>query len=402
MRALEGIKVVDFSWVGVGPWTVRHLAHHGAIVIHVETSRAVDVLRLTPPFKGGKTDINKAAYFALYNSNKYGMTLNLNHPKARDVAIKLIKWADILVESFTPGTMKRWGLSYEDVVKIKEDIIYFSTCQMGQTGPRATHPAFGTQLVSYSGFTYLTGWPDRGPTGPYGPYTDTIAPHFGVSLIVAALMYRERTGKGVHIDLSQLEASLQFIGPLLVEFFLSGEVQGRMGNRDPQACPHGAFRCRGDDRWIFIEVWNDEEWEALKRVMGNPDWAEEERFRTFMGRKRNEDELERLIEAWTITKDAYALMEELQREGVPAGVVQKGEDLLKDPRLRSLPYYWEIEHPEIGKHIYEGPPYTMSKTPPKVNMPAPLLGQHTEFVCTKILGIPDEEFISLFEEGVFE
>ncbi len=402
MKVLSGIKVADFTWVGVGPWTARHLAHHGATVVHVETSRAPDVLRLTPPFKGGRTDVNKAAYHALYNSNKYGITLNLNHPKAREVALRLIKWADIVFESFTPGTMKRWGLSYEDVKEIKPDIIYFSTCQMGQTGPRAKHPAFGTQLVSYAGFTYLTGWPDRGPTGPYGPYTDTLAPPLGATLVVAALMYRNKTGRGVHIDLSQFENALQFIGPVLMSYILNGEIYERVGNRDPQACPHGAFRCRGDDRWIFIEVWNDDEWKALVRVMGEPEWASDERFKTFRGRKENEDELERLIEAWTITKDAYELMDMLQKEGVPAGVVQKGEDLYRDPYLKSLPYYWELEHPEIGKHHYEGPPFKLSKTPAKLEMPAPTLGQHTEFVVTRFLGYSDEEFVEMLQEGVFE
>ncbi|RLF45009.1 MAG: CoA transferase, partial [Thermoplasmata archaeon] len=209
-------------------------------------------------------------------------------------------------------------------------------------------------------------------------------------------------GRGVHIDLSQFENALQFIGPVLMSYILNGEIYERVGNRDPQACPHGAFRCRGDDRWIFIEVWNDDEWKALVRVMGEPEWASDERFKTFRGRKENEDELERLIEAWTITKDAYELMDMLQKEGVPAGVVQKGEDLYRDPYLKSLPYYWELEHPEIGKHHYEGPPFKLSKTPAKLEMPAPTLGQHTEFVVTRFLGYSDEEFVEMLQEGVFE
>jgi crotonobetainyl-CoA:carnitine CoA-transferase CaiB-like acyl-CoA transferase len=298
--------------------------------------------------------------------------------------------------------MAKWGLGYSDLVKIKPDIIMFSTCQQGQTGPHASLAALGTQLVSLAGFTYLTGWPDRPPTGPYGPYTDIPAPYFATTAILAALRHRRKTGRGIHIDIAQFETAIQFLAPLVLDYFANGTVAERMGNRCHYAAPHGAFRCKGEDRWCFIAVYTDDEWKALCQVMGEPDWTRSERFATFLSRKRNEDELELLVANWTANFDAYELMQKLQDASVPAGVLQTGEDLHNDPQLKHRHYLHQLEHPEIGRHSYEGLPFKLSKTTSEFKMPAPLLGQHTEYVCTKILGMSDEEFVALMAEGVFE
>jgi len=221
---LEGIKIADFSWVGVGPITTSYLAQYGAEVVRVESSKRPELLRVTPPFRGNTTHVNKSAYFANFNVNKYGMCLNLNHPKACEIAKRLVMWADVVAESFTPGVMAKWGLGYSDLVKIKPDIIMFSTCQQGQTGPHASLAALGTQLVSLAGFTYLTGWPDRPPTGPYGPYTDIPAPYFATTAILAALRHRRKTGRGIHIDIAQFETAIQFLAPLVLDYFANGTV----------------------------------------------------------------------------------------------------------------------------------------------------------------------------------
>src|SRR5512136_330038 len=209
--ALTGLRVADFTWSVAGPLTIKFLADHGAEVIHIESSTRPELLRVLPPYKDKKPGLNRSAYNACLNNNKYGLSLDMNHPRAKEVLQRLIHWADVVAENFSPGVMAKWGLSYEDLVKIKPQIIMFSTSQMGQTGPRARIGAYGTQLVSLAGFTHLTGWPDRDPTGPYGPYTDTTIPHVGVAAIMTALLRQRRTGKGTHIDISQFETALNFI-----------------------------------------------------------------------------------------------------------------------------------------------------------------------------------------------
>ena len=401
-KVFTEVKIVDFGWVVVGPTTVKYLADQGAEVIHIESSTRPDVLRVTPPFKDKIAGLNRSAYQACINNNKYCLALNMNHQRAREVIGRLINWADVIAESYSPGTMAKWGLSYDDLVKIKPDIIMYSTSQQGQTGRHSRIAALGTQLVSLAGFTYLTGWPDSGPTGPYGPYTDTIAPPIGAAAIAAALDYRRRTGRGVYIDLSQYEAAINFLSPIILDYTVNKHVQSAQGNRCPYAAPHGIFPGKGDDRWCAIAVFTEEEWHALCNAMGNPEWVKEPRFATLQGRKGNEDELEQLLAQWTINYDARELMYKLQKAGVPAGVVENGEDIQNDPQLAHRHYLWELEHPEIGKHSYEAPPFRLSKTPAELNKPGPCLGEDTEYVCTKILGISDELFIELLAEGVFE
>ena len=278
----------------------------------------------------------------------------------------------------------------------------FSTSQQGQNGRHSRIAALGTQLVSLAGFTYLTGWPDRGPTGPYGPYTDATAPPVGAAAIAAALDYRRRTGRGLYIDLSQYEAGINFLAPALLDYTVNKRVQSAQGNRCLYAAPHGIFPCKGDDQWCAIATFTDEEWQALCQAMGNPEWTKEPRFTTLLGRKRNEDELEQLLARWTTSYDAKELMYKLQGQGVPAGVAENGEDIQNDPQLAHRHYLWELEHPEIGKHSYEAPPFRLSKAPAELNKPASRLGQDTEYVCTNILRMSDKLFVELLSQGVFE
>lgn len=401
-QVFEGIKIVDFTWAGAGPMAVRYLSDHGAKVIHVESSTKPEILRTTPPFKDGIVGMNRSAYFANFNCNKYGLSLNLNHPQAKEVTRRLVAWADIVAENFTPAVMKKWGLSYDDLVKIKPDVIMLSSSQQGQTGPHATQPGLGTQLVSMSGFSHITGWPDRGPTGPYGPYTDTIAPLFSAAAVIAALDYRRRTGKGQYLDLSQYEAALHFLAPLLLDFNVNGREAERKGNRCSQATPHGAYPCRGEDRWCVIAVFTEEEWQNLCHALGMPQLAQDPRFATLEARKQNEDALDEIISRWTAYFSAEEVMAMLQERGVPAGVVQTGEDLHNDPQLKHRRFLWELEHTEIGRHLYDGSPFLLSNTPYELRMPGPCMGEHNEYVCTEILGFTDVEFLALLRSGVFE
>lgn len=401
-KVFEGVKVADFTWVAAGPTTTKYLADHGALVVHAETGTKLDLLKLTPPFRDGIAGLNRSAYSACLNNNKYGLALNLNHPRSREITRRLVDWADIVAESYSPGTMARWGMAYEDLARVRPDIIMFSTSQQGQTGPRSRIAAYGTQLTALAGFSHLTGWPDREPTGPYGPYTDTVAPPLGAAAMAAALDYRRRTGRGVHIDLSQYEAALGFLAPVLLDYAVNGHVQGRVGNRAACAAPHGVFPCKGDNRWCAIAVFSEEEWHGLCAVLDSPGWATAARFSSLPLRKENEDELEALLAGCTVNHDAGELMYRLQAAGVPAGLAENGEDLHADPQLAQRGFFIELDHAEIGKHFYESPPFRLPATPAELNKPGPVIGEDTEYVCTRLLGVPQGLFDELLVEGVFE
>lgn len=400
-QAFQGLKVADFSWHAAGPMIIKFLGDHGATVVHVESSTRIDGLRTTPPFKDGKPGINRATSFADYNNNKYGLTLDLKHPKGLELARKLIVWADVVAESFLPGTMKRLGLGYEEIRRVNPGVVMLSSCNQGQTGPNALKPGFGTQLTAQSGFVNVTGWPDRTPVLPWGAYTDFVSGKLGAAILIAALDYKRRTGKGQFIDLSQYESSLQFVAPLLLDYSVNGTVASRRGNKSSFAAPHDCYQCIGDDRWCAIAVFNDEEFEALCRVMGVSDLANDPRFATILDRKRNEAELDSIVEKWTLQLSAKEVMSRLQKAGVAAGVVQVPEEILNDPQLEHMNRFPKLEHPEIGWHHCDAPSFRLSKTPFEMTMPAPLLGQHNEYVCTSLLGISDDEFVGLMEQGVF-
>ena len=400
-NALTGLKVADFTWSVAGPLTVKFLADHGAEVIHVESSTRPELLRVLPPYRDRQPGLNRSAYNACLNNNKYGLGLDMNHPRAKEVLQRLILWADVVAENFSPGIMAKWGLSYEDLVKVKPEIIMFSTSQMGQTGPRARIGAYGTQLVSLAGFTHLTGWPDRDPTGPYGPYTDTTIPHIGIAAIMAALLQKRRTGKGTHIDISQFETALNFISPILLEYGMNRRAATRKGNRSGRGAPHGVYRCQGEDRWCAIAVYSDEEWEKLCRVMGRPELAAAPGFASSQLRLENEDEIDRLVSEWTAEQPAEELMKMLHEVGIAAGVAQTGKDLLEhDPQLAHRRFFRELEHKEIGRHRYETPPFRLSKTPCELTTPGPCLGEHNEYVCKRILGFSDKEYDNLMADRV--
>lgn len=401
-QVFEGVKVVDFSWYAVGPQTARHLADHGAEVIRVESSARMDALRNSGPFRDGVPGVNRSGYFANQNANKYGLTLNLKLPRAVEIARRLVARADVVTESFTGGVMEKWGLGYDDLKKVKPDIIMVSMSAQGRGGPYSNHSCFGHVLQALCGVNHLAGWADGYPVGAYGPYTDFFVPHLSATAVIAALAYRRRTGKGQYIELSQLEAGIHCLDTVILEYTANGREQSRLGNRHPQASPHGAYRCQGEDRWCAIAVFTDEEWRSLCRVLGNPEWSKDARFATLSDRLKNAEELDRLVEGWTMNYSPEQVMEMMQAAGVPAGVTKSAQDLHEDPQLKHRNHYWMLDHPEMGPSSYDSPAYKLSKTPSQPRMPAPCLGEHNEFVCTKLLGMSDEEFVALTAEGVFD
>ena len=404
MKALEGIKVVEFAAFAAGPVVGKHMVDYGATVVHVESKARPDGFRTHyPPYKDNIHGLNRSGLFALCNSNKLGITLNLKKaPKATDLAKRIVAWADVAIENFSPGTMKRLGLDYESLKKVNPDIVMLSSSNLGQDGPHAYHAGFGSQLSSLAGFTNLTGYADGPPQILYGPYIDYIAVAYGVGAIIAALDYRDRTGKGQLIDLAQYESGLQFVAPILLDYKLNGKVAMRNANRDPRAAPHGAYPCKGEDSWCALSVFSDEEWNALCRAMGNPAWTRGPSFATHEARKAREEELDQKIGAWTSQLTAREIMERLQAAGARGGVVQTMSDLYDDPQLNHRGQWIELEHPEIGRMHYQRPPYNLTKSPAGPDERDPLLGEHNDYFYLELLGLSQKEYKELIKDGVID
>lgn len=402
MKALQGIKIVDFTWSMAGPLAISFLAGHGATVVHVESSTRPEFFRTSGPYKDRIPGLDRSGYFAFFGANKYSLALNLNHPRAHIVTRRLVEWADVLADNFTPGQMAKWGLDYEQVRKIKPDIIVLSISQMGQTGPLSKLSGTGTNLVGMAGFTAITGWPDREPVQPFGGYPDFISGALSACSLMAALIYRRETGKGQMIDVSQLEAATQFLAPLILNYTVNGEEGKRKGNRCDYAAPNGVYPCKGDDRWCAISVITEEDWSNFCTAIKSPRWTKDPKFSSLTARKKNEDELDRLVSMWTVNFTAEEVMATLQRHGIAAGVVQSACDLVRDPQLTARNTLWELTHRELGNYLHLGELFRLSLTPAAGERPAPCLGEHTEYVCRELLEMPDEEFIELLLDKVFE
>jgi crotonobetainyl-CoA:carnitine CoA-transferase CaiB-like acyl-CoA transferase len=404
MQSLKGIKIVEFAAFAAGPVVGKHLVDHGATVVHIESKVRPDGFRAHyPPYKDNIHGLNRSGLFALCNNDKLDITLNLKKsPKATELAKKVVAWSDVVIENFSPGTMGRLGLGYEDLKKVKPDLIMLSSSNLGQSGPHAHHAGFGSQLSSLAGFTHLTGYPDGPPQILYGPYIDYIAVAYGAVAILAALDYKRRTGKGNYIDTAQYETGLQYLSPILLDYKINGRVAARNANRDPDAAPHGAYPCKDDDSWCVISVGSEIEWKAFCRALGNPPWSTDKKFSSHESRKANEDELDHKVGEWTCTLTARVIMEKLQKTGVKAGVVNRMCDVYEDPQLKARPQWVELEHPEIGKMHYQRPPFLLSKTPPGPAKRDPLLGEHNEHFYCDLLGLTRAEYEGLIKEGVID
>lgn len=389
-----GLKVADFAWVGVGPITSKFLADHGATVVRVESENRPDVLRGAPPCRDNVPGINRSQFFGDFNTSKLGLALDLTQDEAIAIAKRLIAWSDVMIESFTPGAVQRMGLDYERLREINPGLVMVSTCLMGQTGPARKMSGYGYHAGAIAGYYEVTGWPDRAPSGPWTAYTDTIAPRFVSTVLAAALDRRRRTGEGCYIDLAQLEAALHFLGPELLDYQVNGRSVTRIGNRDRFAAPQGCYPCLGEDNWVAIAVDTDEQWRALAGVVGCS-----EDHSTNAERLAAHDAIDEVVSAWTSERDPVSAARELQAAGVPAGVVQRSSDLLKDPQYAHRGFYRELEHGEMGRIPYAGHQYRISDYDNGPRGPAPQLGEHSFQVLTELLGMSDEEVGEAFASG---
>jgi crotonobetainyl-CoA:carnitine CoA-transferase CaiB-like acyl-CoA transferase len=404
--ALAGLRVIDFTWVGVGPLLTKYLADFGAEVIRIESQTHLDSFRHAPPFVEGLPGIERSGQFLNLNTSKSHVTLNLKHPQGRALACRLIAQADVVAESFTSHVMEQWRMTYADLRQVKPDLVMISLSMEGRNGPHREVQGYGTVLQAAAGLAYATGWPDRPPAIPGVAYTDWTTPLFGLVALLAALDYRQRTGQGQYIDVSNLEVGVNCLDTAILDHTVNGRIQRRAGNECmvgdlPGAAPHGVYRCQGVNRWCAIAVWNDQEWRGLCNILGHPPWSQEPRFATALGRVQHREALNALIETWTCQFPAEDIMARLQAAGIAAGVVQNAADLAHDPQLQQRGQSVWLDHAEVGVQRYDAPAFHLSHSPAHLR-PVPTLGQHNARVFKGLLGLSETEYDSLERDGVFE
>jgi crotonobetainyl-CoA:carnitine CoA-transferase CaiB-like acyl-CoA transferase len=399
---LKGLKILDLFWAMAGPASTRALAEYGATVVRVESRHRLDTCRTIAPYIGNQAGIENSGIFINLNVNKLGVTLDLANEEGKQVFRDLVRWADIVTESFSPKAMRAWGLDYEALRRIKSDIIMVSSCLMGQTGPYSKFAGYGALAAAMCGFGNLCGWPDRPPTGPYGSYTDCVAPRFTISSMLAALEYRRRTGRGQYIEISQAEASIHLLSPVILEFVANGRAQGPAGNRDLQMAPHGVYPCAGDDSWIAIACVREDHWQTLIDLMRRPELGSDSRFATLDARILNQDALDRILADWTGNFNANNLESKLQSSGIPASKAATSDDMYRDPQLAYRGHFVEVEHPRAGKIPVEASAYIMSRTPGRIERVAPTLGRDNTYVLEKMLGYSPDRIAALDARGVLK
>lgn len=394
---LEGIRVISFGTGAVIPDFGKILGEFGADVIKIESKENLDFMR-TIGF-----DINNIPGFNESNRNKRSFGVNLKTQKGKKLVRQLIKKTDIIGENFRGGVMASLGFGYNSVRRIKPDIIYISSQGFGAGGPYSDYQAYGPMLAAASGVLHLWAHPDDPyPVGSNVPLPDHIASKQAVVAVIAALDYRRRTGKGQFIDMSQVEVAASLIGEFCLEYTVNGRVPKAMGNRSLYAAPYGCYRCKGDDQWCAISVFTNDEWQRFCNAIGNPGWTRDPKFADTVSRLRNVDELDRLVEQWTIERDPHEVMNTLQAAGVAAGVAQRSIDTINDPQLKWLGAIIEVDHPVAGKRLYPGIPFKISNMTLHPSTAAPLLGQHTEEICRELLQMSEGEISRLKEEKVLE
>lgn len=395
---LHGVKVLDFMWAMAGPAASRVLADYGATVVRVESEHKLEVARGLNPFVQGVPGADSSGLFLNMNSGKLGLALDLSKPEAREVILDLVRWCDVLCESFSPRAMEAWGLGYEQLREVNPDLIMVSSCLMGQTGPMRLYSGFGNLAAAISGFHYITGWPDRDPSGPFSAYTDYVSPRFTVAAVMAALDHRRRGGGGQYVDFSQAESAIHLLGPALLDYEVNGRVAERQGNRDRLMAPHGVYPAAGDDRWVAVAVEDDDRWRALSAELGRADLA----GLSAQERLERADELDAVVAGWTSSQDEGAVQERLQALGIAAHVVQNTVECWHDPQLAHRGHFVTVDHALHGPVTVEASRFTFSRTPPTSYRPAPTLGQHAFEVLTELLGYDVERVADLAAAELLE
>ena len=391
MRPLDGVRVLDFTWVVAGPVTTRILADLGAEVIKVERRGSIDFGER----RGGLS--------GTLMRGKRSVVIDLNDPRGLDLARHLATVSDVVIDNFSARVMTNLGLDYDALAALKPDIICVRMTGFGLTGPDRDHVSYGPTLQALTGYTLLMAEPGGPPAGFGYSYSDLAGGNLGALAVLAALWHRRRTGRGQLVDLAQLEAVASLVGPVLLARAIDGGVSTPTGNASQEApgAPHGVYPCAGDDRWIAITVFTDADWDGFVEAIGRPAWTHDERFATGASRLRHAAELDQLVAIWTRGQRAEEAMAVLQRARVAAGLVANAEDLCAhDPQLAARGHFVDVSTPEGRTVRIDGPPFLLSETPARVSGPGPLLGEHTDEVLSRILGRSEREIRALREAGV--
>lgn len=399
---LSGIRIADFTWVGAGSYTTKILADHGADVIKIESSAKVDGIRLSAPFKDGVKGVNRSGYFADRNTSKRSITINLKTEEGRALARRIVAASDVVANNFTPGTMAKFGLGYDDVRAFNPRAVYLAMSMSGDSGPERDFLGYGLTIGALVGIHHLSGLPGQEPVGTGTNYPDHIPnPCHSAFAVLAALRHARRTGRGQYLDIAQTEPTIAVLGAAFLETTVNGADPQPLGNAHLRHAPHGVYRCAGQDRWLAIAVTEDRQWPALRAVLGLPEESCRAEWAAEQARHRDRDALDALIAGATGDRDVGELFAALQAAGVPAGVVQDAADVVeRDPHLRERAHWARLEHPEMGETLYNAPPFRLTGTPVTLSRSAPMLGQHTHEICREVLGLDDEQIARLEADGV--
>ncbi|MCS6800662.1 MAG: CoA transferase [Chloroflexota bacterium] len=399
---LEGVRVIDLSWVAAAPLATRLMALFGAEVLRIESATRPDSSRRLPTARPpGNDSLNASGMWNNLNPGKASVVLDLTHPEAVRLLERFIQTADVLVDNFGVDPYPKWGLTLARLRALRPDLIIARASTMGRTGPRQHFIGLGYTIGAAAGHHAITGFPDDPPAGAGIAHPDySCNPYHLAVAVLAALHYRRRTGVGQTIDLAQHESTVCWVGVEAMDYAVNGVVAGPCANRSPDAAPHGAYPALGDDAWIAIACQSDAQFAALAAAMEQPHLATDPRFSSLAARKANEDALDQIVARWTRRQPARAAAARLQQLGIPAGPVQSHRDLVEeDPQMRSIGHYVRIEHHEVGVHLADGPPVRLTSTPGRVSRPAPLLGEDTERLLRELLGLDEEEIVAGYLNG---
>ena len=400
-RSLDGVRIIDFTWVVAGPVATRILADHGAEVIKIERRDALDF----GSRRGGLT--------GNLNRGKHSIVINMNTARGVELVKHLIATADVVIDNFSARVMRNWGLDYENLRRLNADVISVSMSGFGHTGPHQDYVSYGPTLQALSGYTLLMRHTGREPAGWGFSYSDMAGGYTGALAVLMALWHRRRTGEGQHVDLSQFESVTTLLCPLLLEILTRQNVETPFAGLDnwsqerPSA-PHGVYRCAdlpGDgparDRWCAIAVFREDDWPRFCHALGDPPWTRDPRFATCAARRANQSALDEHVESWTRSRTAEEVMSHLQSAGVAAGRVANAEDLgRRDPQLHARAYWARVATPEGDAVELDGVPFKLSDTPGGIRAPGPLLGEHTDAVLQRVLGLTADAVATLRADGV--
>lgn len=405
---LAGIRVANLSQVWAGPHAMQQFADMGAEVIRIESiQKGRGVVAPTqgpaPGFANqepGPDPWNRSVYFNDGQVGMLGVTMDLTRPQGKELLRKLVLVSDFLIENFAHGVMNKLGLGYEVVKSWKPDIIYVSAPGYGNTGPEADYVAYGTNQLHMTGLATITGYPGEGPMQTAINYGDPTAGVQMAGVILAALLYRKRTGKGLYIDVSQREAGIMCVGEYFLDYVMNGRVGTQIGNRHPYLAPHGCYPCKGDDMWVTIAVGSEDEWKSFCRAMGEPEWTKDEKFASARSRQCHQEEMDAHIAGWTRQMDHYEAMNRLQQAGVAAGAVLKNYEVIADPQHAAREFYQAAAHSSAGTFRHPMIGWKMSKTPGWIRRAAPCLGEHNAYVYRDLLGLSQTEIAELEKEQI--